>query len=257
MATSGQIKPAPQVTPLHYQWPALLICAYQATSELEKLVRASRAAGIPHVLVVNDGSTQGLDVFERLSSLPRVRVVRFSENQGKGAALKAGFRWYLEHPELQTFKHVLCADADGQHRIEDILKICQSIDPIQDRTAFFGVRTFNSSVRAPLRSRMGNRISNFLMRSLKGIKITDTQTGLRAIPIKILHELTKIPERRFDFEMRSLIRLHELGVSLREIKIQTIYARDQISHFQTLSDSLLVTRSIFKSPFKSARTKHT
>ena len=48
-------------------------------------------------------------------------VIHHEQNQGKGAALKTGFKVYLEHfPESGA---VITADADGQHRPEDILSI--------------------------------------------------------------------------------------------------------------------------------------
>ena len=68
------------------------------------------------------------------------------------------------------------ADSDGQHTAEDILRIMAVMDTSPGKL-ILGARTFDGTV--PWRSRLGNRLTRFLIRRLYGLNIQDTQTGLR------------------------------------------------------------------------------
>ena len=68
----------------------------------------------PRVIVVNDGSTD--DTANILSAYHTFSVITFPKNLGKGAALKAGFKWALE----MGYEHAITLDSDSQHRVSDI-----------------------------------------------------------------------------------------------------------------------------------------
>lgn len=83
-----------------------LIPAYNEAERVGAVVTATRAY-LP-VLVVDDGSTDGT---ARLAEEAGATVLRQWPNQGKGAALRAGFRWALQ----AGYEAVIMLDADGQH----------------------------------------------------------------------------------------------------------------------------------------------
>jgi hypothetical protein len=105
-------------------------------------------------------------------------------NPGKGAALKTGINYILcEFPDALG---VVTADADGQHHPEDILRVAGRL--ASDRESLIlGVRSLRSTV--PLHSRIGKRITRSLVWLPIGQRLSDTQTGLRAIPRSLLSEL--------------------------------------------------------------------
>jgi dolichol-phosphate mannosyltransferase len=189
------------------------------------------------ILIINDGSTQNhLPIFKALDKYKFVKILHHAFNQGKGNALKTGFKYFLEnYPNLHG---VITADADGQHCTEDILNFCEVFNH-QPQTLLLGCRSFDKKV--PWRSRIGNKLSCATFRLLVGQKLRDTQTGLRAIPKEFLASLLKIQHAGYDYELEMLLTAFKLKIPVREIDIQTIYTNDnQNSHFHPLIDAIKI-----------------
>ena len=93
----------------------------------------------------------------------------------------------------------------------------------------------------PLRSRLGNNLTRFLFRHLVGLDITDTQTGLRGLPIGLARELLSIRAQRYEFELDMLILCKHRGVGVVEVPIETIYIDGNASsHFSPVLDSMRI-----------------
>ena len=187
----------------------------------------------PKVIVVDDGSTHpdSAGVFEKLAGIPSVKVLVHDSNCGKGAALKTAFAYVLDHlPEVRT---VVTADADGQHLVDDILSVVELGQKTEK--AVLGVRQFSANV--PLRSRIGNTLTRRLVHVMLGFEVSDTQTGLRAIPRSMLPQLLAIEYNRYNFEFEALINLVRRG-TVHQLPIQTVYEPgNPTSHFNPLMDS--------------------
>ena len=67
-----------------------------------------------------------------------------------------------------------------------------------------GGRVFDNK-NIPLRSRFGNKFTKIIFRLFSGVKINDTQTGLRGIPASLLPDLIKLKTTGYDFELDMLI----------------------------------------------------
>lgn len=224
----------------------VIVPAYQPDATLvdicQGLIAAMPERASPKVIVVDDGSTAAgsAEVFERLRELPSVRVLAHAYNQGKGAALKTAFAYVLEH--LPQMKFVVTADADGQHLVGDIIAVGNT--GIERGEAVLGVRTFSSDV--PLRSRFGNKLTRLLFRAILGTDISDTQTGLRAIPRSALTRLLSIEYNRYNFEFEALIAMVKLG-KVHQLPIQTVYQPgNPTSHFNPLLDSARIYAILFR-----------
>ena len=209
----------------------VLIPAYEPGEALPALTRALMDKGVP-VVVVNDGSATGLEYFERIRAQGAV-VLEHGENLGKGRALKTGLAWMAE----QGYEGVVTADADGQHSLEDILRVARALAS-GSRRLVLGIRDVS---RMPNRSRTGNRLTRTLFRLLYGIKLQDTQTGLRGIPLtgENRSELLSLTGERYEYEMEMLIEAGELfPAGIQELEIETIYLEDSdtSSHFRPLAD---------------------
>lgn len=219
----------------------ILIPAYEPGEHLVPLVRDLLDQDPDaEVLIVDDGSG---DAFaERFAAAERAgaRVLAHPANRGKGTALKTGFR---DIDERRSGEDVVTADADGQHTARDILRVADALRSDSARGAsvlVLGSRGFRGEV--PLRSRVGNAISRALFRVAAGWGASDTQTGLRGIPVGLLPWLQDVPGDRFEYEIEMLLRLGRAGFTAREITIETVYlAQNASSHFRPLVDSLRVT----------------
>lgn len=216
---------------------AVIIPAYRPEQTLLQLIGALSQKPIPAIVLVDDGSgPEYRDIFSRAEEYPKVRLVRHAVNLGKGAALKTGINYAMcAFPGLQG---VVTADADGQHHPDDIEQVADSLAAGPDRIVL-GTRTFSADV--PLRSRVGNIVTRTVMRALVGQNVSDTQTGLRGIPARLLPRLLRLEANGYDFELDMLIAVRQQAIPIAEVPIRTIYEPgNRTSHFNPLIDSMKI-----------------
>lgn len=216
---------------------AVLIPAYRPSGALVEVVQALASLSGPPIVVVDDGSgPEYAAVFARVSAFPGVQLVRHAVNLGKGAALKTGINFALCH--IEGLGGVVTADADGQHHSEDILRVGSALAD-EPGALVLGCRAFAGEV--PLRSRFGNLLTSGVMHALLGRKISDTQTGLRGIPVALLERILRLEATGYEFELETLLAAHHLGLPIREIEIRTIYEDgNKSSHFNPILDSIKI-----------------
>ncbi|WP_283243734.1 bifunctional glycosyltransferase family 2/GtrA family protein [Guopingia tenuis] len=219
----------------------ILIPAYKPDERLLELVHRLHDETEYNLIVVNDGSGSEFDaVFTALPSY--VTLLSHAVNQGKGRAMKTGFSYILEN--LPDSQGVIIVDADGQHLLKDINRVYQGFLEHPD-SIIIGSRKFTGEV--PLRSRFGNSLTRHVFALASGVKLMDTQTGLRAIPIQYLREFIDLKGERYEYEMNMLLQAAELGIPMHEVFIETVYIDDNSSsHFHVIRDSLKIYAVIFK-----------
>jgi glycosyltransferase involved in cell wall biosynthesis len=215
----------------------VVIPAYQSGHALMEIVQELVGTGMTAIVVVDDGSgPQYRSLFDDLLRFDSVRVLRHAINLGKGAALKTGINYALvEYPGLAG---VVTADADGQHDPTDIRSVAKRF-VASPEALVLGTRAFVGAI--PLRSRVGNSLTRQVMRFVVGHRLSDTQTGLRAIPRALLERLLQVTASGYEFELEMLIAAKHLGVPIAQQPIRTIYeAGNPTSHFQPLRDSMRI-----------------
>ena len=210
----------------------VLVPVYQPGDPLLGFVTELRAAAPDTpVVIVDDGSAPATArVLAAVADLG-CTVLRHQVNRGKGAALKTGFRHIAEAYPGQD---VVCADADGQHGVSDVLRVAGHVRDTDHLV--LGVRRFARGV--PLRSRVGNTVTQTLFRAVTGRGVQDTQTGLRAYPADQLGWLQTVPGERFEYEMNVLLAASRAGHPMDEVTIATTYLDDNASsHFSPVVDA--------------------
>ncbi|MBW1636473.1 MAG: glycosyltransferase family 2 protein [Deltaproteobacteria bacterium] len=221
----------------------IVIPAYQPDSELLLVLEQLEQRCVSKVLVVNDGSDPFHDpLFSRAAEYPQVKVLCHPENMGKGAALRTGFKFVMDREP--TAANVVTADADGQHRPEDICRVSAACENNPD-SLILGAREFNGCV--PLRSRLGNSLTRWLYNTLFQQNLSDTQTGLRGIPVNVLASLLTLTSGRYSYELEMLLLLNQQQLPIVEIPISTVYENNNSSsHFRPLRDSLQIYLTLFR-----------
>lgn len=217
----------------------VLIPAYQPSTSLVRLVERLHQFQIAPILVVNDGSDPSSDsVFDELRRIPSVTVLKHGCNLGKGAALKTGINYaWTTFPELTG---VLTVDADGQHSPEDTLAIRDRFRKSPE-SLVLGVREFTDTKLVPLRSRFGNTVTRKVFHLVTGAALTDTQTGLRAIPQNLFSSLLRLTSNAYEFETDMLLLAIQKRVPFVQHGIRTVYIDGNASsHFNPLYDSLKI-----------------
>jgi glycosyltransferase involved in cell wall biosynthesis len=217
----------------------VLIPSYEPDQRLGRLLDDLRASAPDvHVVVVDDGSGPAYrPVFAALQG-PGRTVLSYVGNRGKGCALKTGFAYVARRWPGQA---VVCADSDGQHSVADILRVAAALhaqDPGRPAMVL-GWRSFTGPV--PARSIVGNRATARLFHLATGVRLRDTQTGLRGYPGSMLGRLRAVRGERFEYELNLLLRAAVEGVPIEEVEIATIYLDENASsHFRPVQDSVRV-----------------
>ena len=231
---------------------AIIIPAYKPSPGLVQIVQDVAASGVGPVIVVDDGGGEAFArVFQQVKEVPGVSVVANAVNLGKGAALKNGINYALTH--FGELVGVVTADADGQHKTADILKVANALTSGKGYGLVLGYREFGKEI--PLRSRVGNNISRVVYRLLLGLNLRDTQTGLRGLSRAFAERSLAIRSNRYEFETEQLALVPAAGVMVGEIPIETIYEDDNASsHFDPLFDSFRIYFVVLRYAFSSAVT---
>ncbi len=219
----------------------IIIPSLNPDEKLIKTVKGLEEAGFRDILIVNDGSRPDtLKFFPDEVEHPSCTVLTHDVNKGKGRALKTAFEYIVKNrPDV---KGVVTADGDGQHTPADILACAEKM--YETDSVVLGCRDF-SSENVPARSSFGNKATSLALKVFCGLKISDTQTGLRAFPVKFLPKLTAVKGERFEYETNMLIFFKQDGIPFTEQKIETVYINEnETSHFRPIVDSVRIYRFI-------------
>ena len=229
---------------MKYTRAVVLIPAYKPDERLIDLTRELIDNKLD-VLLVDDGGQEAFKhIFEKCRELG-ADVAVHAVNMGKGRALKTGINAaMLKWPDMAG---IVTADADGQHTPKDILRLIDALHAHPDKLVL-GSRAFTGNV--PFKSLWGNRITRFVYALASGVKVGDTQTGLRALPASSLPAMARIDGERYEYEMNVLLKLRDMGLGVFEVPIETIYINDNAgSHFNPVRDAIKIYMVIFKHLF--------
>ncbi|MFB7142585.1 glycosyltransferase [Gottfriedia sp. NPDC056225] len=229
---------------MQYHFPVILIPALSPDDRLIHLVKELKSKFNPHIIVVNDGSDAKYNgIFQNLRQVDKCTVLEHPHNLGKGMALKTGISYFLKN--FSNSAGLVTADCDGQHTPKDIDQVANALMASPDNL-ILGVRNF-SEENIPFRSRFGNTLTRSIFKYLTGLSITDTQTGLRGIPVSYMKFLLDMSGARFEYELNMLLGCKQQGIDIKETQIETIYLdKNSSSHFNPLVDSIKIYFVFFK-----------
>lgn len=228
-----------------------LIPAYNPNESLPVTVGELLRDEECRVVVVNDGSlSAAMGLFNSCAIDPRVTILSHAINIGKGAALKTGLNHiFCQYP---TCSCVVTLDADGQHMARDAVAVGRQLSETPE-SLVLGSRKFEKEV--PFRSLAGNIITRYLFFLLVGKRLTDTQTGLRGIPVSLIPDLLRIETNGYDYELDMLLLCKHSGRRIEEVAITTIYQDgNKTSHFNPIIDSFKIYFVMMRFAFTSAIT---
>lgn len=219
-----------------------VIPAYEPDEKLIKVVNELHSETDYSIVVVDDGSSDSCrPVFETVESF--AHVIHHEVNRGKGAAMKTAFDFIKNSGEFSAGDGIVTVDADGQHLLPDIVRVCEEWVKDPD-SLVLGGRKFTGKV--PLRSRFGNGVTRFVFAMSTGVRVHDTQTGLRAFSVSSIDKMLAIGGDRYEYEINQLLWCTKNHKKINEIEIETVYLNNnESSHFNTLKDSWRIYKTIF------------
>lgn len=204
--------------------------------------------GFTDIILVNDGSKpENLPYFlDAAAQHPEIHLLHHEVNKGKGAALKTAFRYFLENRPDGV--GVVTVDGDNQHHPEDTRACCEHM--LETGHCVLGCRDFTLD-HVPSRSRFGNHTTSLVFKIFCGMTISDTQTGLRALPRDALEILVDVAGDRFEYETNMLLAFKTNAIPFDEVKIRTVYIEEnKSSHFRVIHDSWRIYKLILAHFFR-------
>ena len=189
----------------------VLIPAYKPNTEIMKKFIDELIVKFKNIVIVNDGSGDEFDSFFECFEKLNIKVLKHDVNMGKGKAIKTGFTYITENNSLVV-----------------------------------GCRDF-SEPQTPPRSKFGNNLTKMMFLLFVGIKISDTQSGLRGFSPDLMKKFLKVSGDRYEYETNMLIECKNDGIEIKEVPIQTVYINNnETSHFNPLKDSIIIYKLFIK-----------
>lgn len=179
-------------------------------------LRLALPEAAPHIVLVNDGSTQGVnaeDINQLRATLPAFTYISYDLNQGKGQALRTG---------VQHCEHELClfTDIDFPYEENSMAQLYRVLASGQADVAA-GIRDSNYYAHVPPVRVAISRSLRLLTRRLLRLPVSDTQCGLKGFNKvgKALFLRSQTKRYLFDLEL--------LYVSARQadLRVQAVEVR--------------------------------
>jgi len=215
-----------------------IIPAYNSAKTLPELVHKIRSL-YPQLdmLIIDDGSRKPVNQF---LDNDEVKIIRHSQNRGKGAALKTG----IKYAKKVAKKYGIFLDSDLQHDPAEIFKyIYKSYEESSD--IVLGVRDIKHTM--PFHRVLSNTITSFLISLRTGVRVHDSQCGFRLLNLENIEPDNYI-YNGFQFESEFLIKNPSKRINFAEVKIKTIY-NEHGSNMENIRDTLRFIKMYFASYF--------
>jgi glycosyltransferase involved in cell wall biosynthesis len=185
------------------------------------------------VIIVNDGSSDNTsEICKKFS----VTEIQHPYSKGNGASIKSGLR-------AAKGDVIICMDADGQHRAEDIQSLLNKLTQGYDMVV--GAR--NKKGQANIQRSFANRFYNWFASWMVGHKVMDLTSGFRAINAKKFKEFISLLPNKFSYPTTITMSFFRAGYSVgyEPIEVQKRIEGTE-SHVRIISDGIRFLLIIFK-----------
>lgn len=190
-----------------------IIPAYNEEKHVGYVV--NQATKILPTFVIDDGSKDNTAVIAQKNG---AQVFLQIPNQGKGEALKRGFREALN----LDCDYLITVDADGQHDVQESPKFISLFG--KDVTdLIIGYRDFS---KMPFSRRIANTFGGWAFSWAMGMKILDNQSGYRLLSRRLLEKVLQSKESGFEFEVDVIATCIQANYSIGWVPIRTIYGNE-------------------------------
>lgn len=222
---------------------SLVIPAYNESGIVLDTLRAvsarlSELAGTYEILLVDDGSTDGMAGLVRGCGDPHVRLEGYSPNRGKGRAVRTGML-------CARGDVILCTDADLAYGTEVFAPILERFRTT-DADLVIGSRRLNGQGYKnypPLRV-VTSKCFSLLSRAVSGLNY-DTQCGIKGYRQAAAQKIfSKCTTDGFSFDFEVLMRADGLGLKIQQIPVSVINFRQ--SKVNVVRDSARMFRDVFR-----------
>jgi len=218
---------------------SIVIPAFNEEQSLREVLDAISVDVQHEIIVVDDGSTD--NTFSVAKEYPYVRSVHHILNRGYGAAVITGFR-------IAKGDIIVTIDADAQNDPKEIPAIIKPII-LGETDVVIGSRYLNESndLNLSLIKRIGEKFISYVLRKKYGLKITNSQSGFRALRKNVLKEILPLTEDRFGFNTEFLTRVLGSGFKVLEVPKKEVERKHGKSKIKVFRDGLRIVYALIKS----------
>jgi dolichol-phosphate mannosyltransferase len=191
------------------------IPVYNEERHLHQVLREVRRYS-PHILVVNDGSTDRTG--KLLTRHKDLSVITHPQNRGYGAALISAFDYTL----AQGVDVLVTMDCDGQHEPARIPVLLEAIHDADIVSGSRYLRDFRQDTVAPRDRRQINRQITLELNERLGLNLTDAFCGFKAYRREALARL-RITETGWGMPLQLWVQAARLGLRIKEVGVPRLY----------------------------------
>lgn len=216
--------------------PVVIAPTFNNERTVIDVLRGVTALALP-IIVVDDGCTDRSPALlsEWSANRDDVTVLTHAANRGKADALRSGF----DCARHRGHTHAVTIDTDGQLDPRDIPMLIEQ-SRRSPESLVLGNRTADAENR-PGRCAVGRRFSSLFLWLETGVRLTDSQCGLRVYPLS-LFDVAKARTRRFAFETEIITRASWAGFGVEQVPVRARYfpPQDRVSHYRPWIDTLRI-----------------
>jgi glycosyltransferase involved in cell wall biosynthesis len=219
--------------------PVIIVPVYNHEHAIGTVLAGLLRHGTPCILVDDGSSTACATVLDALAQkhAGSVELVRLPHNQGKGAAVLAGFR----HAAQRGYTNALQIDADGQHNTDDVPNFL-ALAAQHPQAIICGHPVYDESVpKARLYGRYATHIWVWI--NTLSLDIRDSMCGFRVYPVAAVNALAarRAIGVRMNFDTDIIVRLYWDGLQVLNVPTRVSYPTDGVSHFRVWRDNVLIS----------------
>ncbi|MGH8444613.1 MAG: glycosyltransferase family 2 protein [Solimonas sp.] len=220
--------------------PCVVVPVYDHAQAIAGTLAQLRPHGLRCYLVDDGSHAPCAQELDRLAATQAdwLRLIRLPHNQGKGAAVMAGFARAAD----DGYTHALQFDADGQHNAADVPRLL-ALAVSHPQALVTGVPKYDASV--PKSRLYGRYITHvWVWINTLSLRIRDSMLGFRVYPLAPTLRVwrTQHVGRRMDFDTEIMVRLFWDGLDVLSLPTRVTYPSDGVSHFDVLRDNLRISR---------------
>jgi polyprenyl-phospho-N-acetylgalactosaminyl synthase len=215
----------------------VVIPAFNEEKKVGKVISKLKDAGYSNIVVVDDGSKDKTFEIAQKGCFALSHML----NRGQGAAIKTGIEFAL----TKNADIIVTFDADGQFLVEDIKKI---VEPVLNKKTdiTLGSRFLGKAVNIPFSKKIVLKLGTLVVFLLYGIKVTDSQCGLRAISRKAAMRIN-LKSDRMEHAADFFSEIMRNKLKYMEVPITVIYNKYSLEKGQDWTRSIsLGINMIFK-----------
>jgi glycosyltransferase involved in cell wall biosynthesis len=212
----------------------IIMPAYNEGSVIRSSVGASSRVKLrryqkPKVIVINDCSSD--QTAKEAKEGGAFKVLNHAVNLGAGGATRTGFRYALRVSTSEDDLFVTM-DSDGQHNSKDVERLVKEINS-KDIDIVVGSRLLVNTQSMPWYRKIGNNGLSYISKLIFGIKVKDTQSGMRVYNKKALKSIINYSSDRYSFCTETLWMARCAGLRVKETPIEVIYSEYSLGKGQS------------------------